>query len=58
MTKEVPFEKDWRHWKEKYEMEVRARETDKSRWIETVKAWNQHSFILSAALSAFLPKSR
>jgi hypothetical protein len=60
MTKrdDVPLEKNWHHWKEKYEMECRARDTERNELKSQVLMWMQHSITLGQVFAHLLLQGR
>lgn len=58
MTKDLPLERDYKHWKELYEMLQRKRETEIRQWQDTVAAWQNHAMTLSAAMRLLMSKSK
>jgi hypothetical protein len=55
---EVPLEKDYKHWKELYEMAQRKHATEITKWQETATAWQHHALTLGATISRLLSTSR
>ncbi len=55
---EVPFEKDYRHWKEKFEMAERRHASEAEAWKQTTGAWQNHALILGAVVRQILGTSR
>lgn len=48
--KQVPLERDFKHWKEKYETEVRAHNTTRNNLQYQVLEWQAHAKLLGQLL--------
>lgn len=67
--KPLPVEKDYRHWKELYEMQCRKtdavgerleaqHEAELSRWKSTAQAWQEHAMFCMKLASIVLAQPR
>ena len=52
--KPVPLERDWKHWKELYEMQKAKREEDARRFNRQIELWMQHSISLGKMIERLL----
>lgn len=58
MTKDIPLEKDYRHWKEKFEMAERRHASEIERWQATSQAIFNHAMTLGHIIQQMLNKPR
>ncbi len=56
--KAVPFEQDYRHWKDLYEMGERRHKTEIEKWQQTANALQQHALTLGAVIVRLLNPGR
>ena len=58
MAKEVPLEKDYKHWKELYEMGERRHATEIESWKQSFAAMQNHALTLGAVINRLLTPTR
>lgn len=49
-AREVPLERNWKHWKEKYEMEQEAHIATRRERDHQISLWMQHAITLGRAI--------
>ena len=58
VAKEVPLEKDYKHWKDKFEMAERRHATEIEKWQTTAHVLQQHAITLGAVINRLLSPTR